>query len=64
MRFDYTNAFLAGFRSQETLPSATNCTMYLEQSILNYNETLVEWDELEQEQAARDANPDEVPVDA
>jgi len=28
--FDYTNAFLAGFKSQETLPSATNCTKYLE----------------------------------
>lgn len=43
MKFDYTNAFLAGFRSQETLPSATNCTRYLERSILLYNETYMEW---------------------
>ena len=38
-RFDYYNAFLAGFRSQETLPSATLCTQYLEQSILIRNST-------------------------
>ena len=26
IKFDYANSFLAGFRSRETLPSATNCT--------------------------------------
>ena len=26
MYFDYGNAFLAGFKSQETLPSAQSCT--------------------------------------
>ena len=39
MYFDYGNAFLQGFKSQETLPSATTCTKYLEQSILVYNTT-------------------------
>jgi hypothetical protein len=46
-KFDYTNAFLAGFRSQETLPSATNCTKYLEQSILLYNTTYMQWQDEE-----------------
>ena len=34
---DYVQAFLSGFRSNEMLPSAMNCTRYLEQSILNMN---------------------------
>ena len=34
---DYVQAFLSGFRSSETIPSAMNCTKYLEQSILNMN---------------------------
>ena len=46
-KFDYANAFLAGFRSQETLPSATNCTKYLEQSILLYNTTYMQWQDEE-----------------
>ena len=45
--FDYTNAFLAGFKSQETLPSATECTKYLEQSILVYNTTYMKWQDEE-----------------
>lgn len=47
MYFDYANAFLAGFKSQETLPSATKCTKYLEQSILVYNETYISWQDEE-----------------
>ena len=43
MYFDYTNAFLQGFKSQETLPSASTCTKYLEQSILVYNTTYMKW---------------------
>ena len=37
MYTDYAQAFLSGFRSNEILPSAMNCTRYLEQSILNMN---------------------------
>ena len=44
IRFDYVNAFLAGFRSAETIPSATNCTKYLESSIMIYNDTRQGWD--------------------
>ena len=43
IRFDYINAFLAGFRSAETIPSATNCTRYLEGSIIQYNDTRESW---------------------
>lgn len=43
MQFDYINAFLAGFRSKETIPSALNCTKYLEGSILKMNETRESW---------------------
>lgn len=41
--FDYINAFLAGFRSQETVPSATNCTKNLEVSIYEFNQTTLKW---------------------
>ena len=41
--FDYTNAFLAGFRSQETLPSAANCSAALEESIVSLNATIHNW---------------------
>mgnify|MGYP007086538567 CR=1 FL=1 len=37
--FDYLNAFLAGFRYKETLPSAGNCTKFLEPTLLEYNTT-------------------------
>ena len=47
MYFDYTNAFLSGFKSQETLPSATECTKYLEKSILVYNTTYMKWQDEE-----------------
>lgn len=47
MYFDYANAFLAGFKSQEILPSATKCTKYLEQSILVYNTTYQLWQQEE-----------------
>lgn len=47
MYFDYANAFLAGFKSQDTLPSATQCTKYLEQSILSYNTTYQSWQQEE-----------------
>ena len=43
--FDYLNSFLAGFRSQETIPSATNCTKYLEGSILTMNQTMQDWED-------------------
>ena len=42
-KFDYINAFLTGFKSQETLPSAQNCSMYLEQSIEVFNSTKLSW---------------------
>ena len=51
MYFDYGNAFLQGFKSQETLPSATTCTKYLEQSILVYNTTYMKWQDEEIAQA-------------
>ena len=47
MYFDYANAFLSGFKSQETLPSATECTKYLEKSILVYNTTYMKWQDEE-----------------
>ena len=47
MYFDYLNAFLMGFRSKETIPSALNCTKYLEGSIYNMNETQNNWDDPE-----------------
>ena len=47
MYFDYGNAFLQGFKSQETLPSAMTCTKYLEQSILVYNTTYMRWQDEE-----------------
>lgn len=28
--FDQVNAFLAGFKAEETFPSASNCSKYLE----------------------------------
>lgn len=62
--FDYINAFLAGFKSQETLPSATNCTLFLEQSILVYNDTRNEWTNQTEELEWRKANPEKVPLDA
>ena len=40
---DYVQAFLSGFRSNEILPSAMNCTKHLEQSILNINQTRQNW---------------------
>jgi len=46
-KFDYLNAFLQGFRSKETIPSALNCTKYLEGSILKMNETSQSWKEEE-----------------
>ena len=42
-KFDLVNAFLAGFKSEETFPSAVNCSRYLEESILVLNETGKEW---------------------
>ena len=51
MYFDYSNAFLQGFKSQETLPSALTCTKYLEQSILVYNTTYMKWQDEEIAQA-------------
>ena len=47
MIFDYGNAFLAGFKYQETLPSAMQCSKYLEQSILTYNTTYERWQQEE-----------------
>ena len=41
--FDYINAFLAGFRYRDTLPSAGNCTIYLEPTLLDYNTTRQNW---------------------
>ena len=43
MYTDYAQAFLSGFRSNEMLPSAMNCTRYLEQSIMNMNSTQQNW---------------------
>lgn len=43
--FDYTNAFLAGFKSNEIIPSATNCTKYLEGSIEQMNDTVQNWED-------------------
>ena len=55
-QFDYINAFLAGFRSNEILPSATNCTFYLEDSINVYNNTRESWkdEEVSQNMTTRD----------
>ena len=44
-KFDLVNAFLAGFKSDETFPSAMNCSRYLEESILVLNDTTREWKE-------------------
>ena len=41
--FDYINAFLAGFRSTDIIPSAQNCTKYLEESITQFNNTQQSW---------------------
>ena len=40
---DYINAFLAGFKSPQVIPSATNCTKYLQESVLIYNDTQIQW---------------------
>ena len=45
LTFDHINSFLKGFRSQETLPSAQNCTKFLEDSIINFNDTMESWDD-------------------
>jgi hypothetical protein len=45
--FDYWNAFLMGFRYKETIPSAMNCTKYLEGSIYKMNETQNTWEDPE-----------------
>ena len=37
------NAFLQGFRSKETIPSAMNCTKYLEGTLLTMNDTRESW---------------------
>ena len=42
--FDYLNMFLAGFKYDEFLPSAMNCSRYLERSIVNLNDTIVMFD--------------------
>lgn len=42
-RFTHYDAFLQGFRSNEVLPSAMNCSRYLRSSLLTYNETKLQW---------------------
>ena len=49
--FDQVNAFLAGFKSEETFPSASNCSKYLEESVLVFNETKLRWETLEEDLA-------------
>ena len=39
--FTYTDAFLQGFKSNEVLPSAQNCSKYLRKSILVYNDPII-----------------------
>ena len=41
------NAFLAGFRSSDIIPSAQNCTKYLEESITQFNNTQQQWQDPE-----------------
>jgi hypothetical protein len=43
MKFAYARAFLEGFKSDETFPSALNCTTNLEDSIYILNDTKNEW---------------------
>ena len=42
-RFTYIDAFLQGFRSNEVIPSAMNCSFNLRDSLLIYNETQIQW---------------------
>lgn len=48
--FDEVNAFLAGFKSEETFPSALNCSKYLEKAVIVFNETTIRWDTLEEDE--------------
>jgi len=47
-KFDEVYAFLAGFKSEETFPSALNCSRSIEQAILVFNETKLRWKTLEE----------------
>ena len=37
---------MAGFKSEETFPSALNCSKYLEEAVLVFNETTINWKDL------------------
>jgi hypothetical protein len=51
-KFAYARAFLEGFKSDETFPSAMNCTLNLENSIYDLNDTKNEWKENEDTSAS------------
>ena len=42
--FDQVRAFLSGFKSEETFPSALNCSNFLEDAIIELNLTMIWWD--------------------
>ena len=48
--FTYIDAFLQGFRSNEVIPSAMNCSKNLRESLIVYNDTKIQW--------ANESNPD------
>jgi len=47
--FDRIDAFLGGFRSDESFPNASPCSEYLRETVNEFNETSISWREMKSE---------------